>query len=325
MKKLDAFRAWGMILRGRSPMLSVEITRECPLKCPGCYAYEPQHLGELGPLRTLADYKGQQLIDRMVALVRKHRPLHLSIVGGEPLVRFRELDVLLPLLDKMGVEVQMVTSAVRPIPLAWAKLPSLHLAVSVDGLQPDHDERRKPATYKKIVENIAGHSVVIHCTVTRQMILKKAVQPDYFREFLTFWSARSEVRKIWFSIFTPQVGDSDEETLLPNERKAVLEELSSLRSSFRKLELPDVVVRGYLHPPKSPKDCIFARTTLSLTADLEAQITPCQFGGNPDCSQCGCMASAGIQSVGEHRLFGFLPVKSIYFASDRIGQAFKRN
>jgi hypothetical protein len=36
------------------------------------------------------------------------------------------------------------------------------------------------------------------------------------------------------------------------------------------------------------------------------------------------MASAGLQSIGDHQLLGFLPVKHIYFASDRIGQTVAR-
>src|SRR5215510_3093805 len=316
MKEIDIFRGWGRILTGRYPMLSIEVTRECPLRCPGCYAYEPEHLGELGPLRTLADYKGQELIDGVVSLVRRFRPIHLSIVGGEPLVRFRELDVLLPRLSRMGVEVQLVTSAVRPIPSAWSKIKDLHLVVSIDGLQPDHDRRRAPATYERILQNIVGHSITVHCTVTRQM----AGRAKYFEEFLSFWSSRSEVRKIWFSLFTPQVGDTAEETLLPDERAEVLAELAGLRPLFPKVHLPDVVLEGYRHPPRSPSECIFARTTLSITADLQSRILPCQFGGNPDCAQCGCIASAGLKAIGEYRLLGLLPVKSIYQASDHIGK-----
>jgi sulfatase maturation enzyme AslB (radical SAM superfamily) len=324
MKKRDIFRGWARILSGHHPMLSVEITRECPLRCPGCYAYQPEHLGDLGPLRTLADYKGQQLIDGLLALVRRRRPLHLSIVGGEPLVRFRELDVLLPQLDKMGVEVQLVTSAVRPIPTEWAKIEALHLVVSIDGLQPDHDVRRAPATYERILRNIEGHSITVHCTVTHQMASKDAGGARYFEEFLSFWSARPEVRKIWFSIFTPQIGEEATEILPPDERAAVLEEIARLRPLFPKLYMPNVVLEGYRRPPKSPKECIFARTTFSITADLEGRITPCQFGGNPDCSQCGCIASAGLKSIGDYQLFGVLPVKSIFFASDRVGRTVSR-
>lgn len=39
------FRAWGTILAGYRPNLSIEITRECPLRCPGCHAYGGDHLG----------------------------------------------------------------------------------------------------------------------------------------------------------------------------------------------------------------------------------------------------------------------------------------
>src|ERR1044072_4397147 len=115
MKKTDVFRAWGRILSGSYPSLSIEITRECPLRCPGCYAYDPEHLGDVGPLRSLADHKGQDLIDGVLSLVRRYRPVHGSIVVGEPLVRFRELDILLPRLSEMGIAVHLVTSAVGQI------------------------------------------------------------------------------------------------------------------------------------------------------------------------------------------------------------------
>jgi sulfatase maturation enzyme AslB (radical SAM superfamily) len=320
MKQIDAYRVWGRVLGGYYPMLSVEITRECPLRCPGCYAYEPEHLGQLGPLRTLADYKGQQLIDGMLALVRRYRPVHISIVGGEPLVRFRELDVLLPRLSDMGIEVQLVTSAVRPIPPGWASIKELHLVVSIDGLQAEHDLRRAPATYERILQNIAGHRVIVHCTVTHQM----AKDPTSFEAFLTFWSDRAEVRKIWFSLFTPQIGDTAEEILPKQERAQVLTELARLRPLFPKLHLPNMVIDGFRRPPQNPSECIFARTTLSITADLQGRILPCQFGGNPDCSQCGCIASAGLKAVGDYRLLGALPIKSIFFASDRIGAVIAR-
>ena len=309
-------RAWGRILRGQYPSLSIEITRECPLRCPGCYAYEPEHLGAVGPLRSLADRKGEDLVEGVVALVRRYRALHVSIVGGEPLVRFRELDALLPLLSDMGITVQLVTSAVRPIPVAWSTIKGLILTVSIDGLQPEHDHRRKPATYERILKNINGHRVTVHCTITRQMIGRE----NYFHEFVSFWSGRAEVRKIWFSFFTPQRGVAAIENLLPTERTEVLAELVKLRREFPKVYLPDSVVAGFRKPPQSPADCLFARTTINFTADLTNRISPCQFGGEPDCSQCGCFASAGLNAVGEHRLLGILPLRAIYEASDAIGK-----
>src|ERR1043166_5916768 len=46
-------KAWGKILTGYQPNLSIEITRECPLTCPGCYAYGSDHLGGDVTLREL--------------------------------------------------------------------------------------------------------------------------------------------------------------------------------------------------------------------------------------------------------------------------------
>jgi MoaA/NifB/PqqE/SkfB family radical SAM enzyme len=319
LNKFDVFKAWGRILSGGYPSMSIEITRECPLRCPGCYAYEPEHLQDNGLLRDLTDFKGDDLVTRVLDLVRKHKPLHLSIVGGEPLVRFRELDILLPKLSEMGIAVQLVTSAVREIPKAWNKIKGLYIVVSIDGLQPEHDARRKPATYERILRNIQDQIITVHCTVTSQT----AQREGYYEEFLAFWSARPEVKKIWFSLFTPQIGAKDEEILPPKVRMNIISELAGLRTRFPKLILPNSVVKGYQNPPKSPDECIFARTTLNLTADLTSRVTPCQFGGTPDCSQCGCIASAGLAAVGSWKLFNIIPLRSIYNASDRIGQTFR--
>ena len=315
MKKSDVFRAWGKILTGQYPSLSIEITRECPLRCPGCYAYEPVHLGDAGPLRSLADHKSQELIDGVMKLVEKHRPLHISIVGGEPLVRYRELNTLLPMLSEKGIAVQLVTSAVRTIPAEWDSIADLHLVVSIDGQEADHDVRRKPATYRRILENIKGQRITVHCTITRQMIGR----PGYFEEFLDFWTPRPEVKKVWFSIFTPQKGASDEEILTRNERNAVLDELAVLRDRFPKLDLHDLVLKGLRNPPASPEECLFSQTTINYSADFKTRITPCQFGGDPDCLQCGCMASAGLNAVGSYKLLGAIELDSIYRASVKIG------
>src|SRR5262245_5807703 len=320
MHKVDLLKAWSRILTGSYPSLSIEITRECPLRCPGCYAYEPSHLGQIGPLRSLSDRKGDELVAGVLNLVHRYRPILVSLVGGEPLVRLRELDVLLPRLSEMGIVVQLVTSAVRKIPAAWSGINRLLLVVSVDGLQPEHDERRKPATYERILKNIDGHRVTVHCTITQQM----AGRDHYFERFLSFWSDRPEVKKIWFSFFTPQLGIEAKENLSPAERVEVLNELAPLRRQFPKLYLPDTLLAGYRRPPTSPADCVFARTTVNFTADLTSKISPCQFGGEPDCSQCGCLASVGLKAIGEHRVLKVVSARTLYEASDAIGKRVAR-
>jgi MoaA/NifB/PqqE/SkfB family radical SAM enzyme len=312
--------AWGRILTGYTPAMSIEITRECPLRCPGCYAYGDDHLGGEINLREVRDFKGQELVDGVLALVDKHRPLHLSIVGGEPLVRYRELGTLLPILADRGIHVQLVTSAVREIPKEWHGLRRFTITVSIDGLQPEHDARRKPATYERILKNIVGHRITVHCTVTRQLIHR----PGYLEDFLKFWSARPEVRKVWMSLYTPQIGEISAERLTPQDRKRVVSDLLALRVKYPKLEAPEGLLGVYADPPASPDECVFARTTMTVSADLTTKITPCQFGGAPDCSSCGCIASAGLAAVARHHLWGFIPVGSIFTGSVKVGEQVRR-
>jgi MoaA/NifB/PqqE/SkfB family radical SAM enzyme len=307
--------AWGRVLRGRKPLLSIEITKECPLHCPGCYAYEPEHLGET-PLRQLADYRGQQLVEAVLALARRHRPLHISIVGGEPLVRYRELGILLPILERMNIEVQLVTSAVRPVPSDWRLLRCLHLVVSVDGLPPEHDLRRAPATYERILENIRGHEVIVHCTITRQQLAREG----YLEEFTQFWSGRPEARKIWFSLFTPQDGQQSAERLTPEDRIRAINEMGALAARYRKVDVSRRTLEGYLRPPATPSECLFAQNTLCVSADLATHVTPCQFGGRPVCTECGCLASAGMAGIGRYKIGGILPVAAVFSASQAVGQ-----
>jgi MoaA/NifB/PqqE/SkfB family radical SAM enzyme len=313
-------RAWGLVLAGYRPNISVEITRECPLRCPGCYAYGDEHLGGGVTLRGLADYQGDELVSRFMALIDRHRPLHVSIVGGEPLVRYRELGKILPRLAKRRIHTQLVTSAVRPIPQEWAEIPRLQIVTSIDGLQPEHDARRTPATYDRILKHIEGHQITVHCTITRQQVRRAG----YLEEFLRAWQGNTNTRLIWMSLYTPQVGEISEERLRPADRATVIAELRRLKPHFSKLQLPDAVLDVYAAPPDSPDNCIFAKTTECYSSDLERRITPCQFGGNPDCSNCGCLASAGLEAIGRHRLSGGLPVGRIFYASLRVGQAVER-
>lgn len=316
----EVIRAWGKILNGYKPNLSVEITRECPLSCPGCYAYGDQHLGGDVTLRGLSDYKGDELVTRFMALIDEQRPMHVSIVGGEPLVRFRELGRILPQLAKRRIHSQLVTSAVRPIPIEWARLPRLQIVVSIDGLQPEHDERRKPATYDRIVKHIAGHQITVHCTVTRQ----QARREGYLEEFIRHWQENADTRLIWVSLYTPQKGEISAERLTAADRQRVIADLRRLRQHYSKLKLADGLLNVYDRPPASPDNCIFARTTECISSDLERRITPCQFGGDPDCSNCGCIASAGLEAIGRHKLRGGIRVGRIFYASLHAGTVIKK-
>jgi len=225
-------------------MLSIEITRECPLSCPGCYAYGDNHLGGAVTLRGLSDYRGDALVDGVVRLVRLHRPLHVSLVGGEPLVRHRELSLILPILSEMRVHTMVVTSAVIPIPRAWMEIPRVRVVVSVDGLPEHHDVRRKPATYERILKNIEGCRVNIHGTITRPMLER----PGYLEEYVGFWSERPEVVRMWMSLYTPQRGEQSAEMLTPAQRDTAAGDLLRARARYPKLLMNAGIADGASQP-----------------------------------------------------------------------------
>lgn len=320
VKTSEVIQAWGRTLTGYKPSLSIEITKECPLRCPGCYAYADGHVGQGTNLRDLADQRGDMLVRNVLAVVDEHRPLHLSIVGGDPLVRFRELNSLLPELEKRGIFVQIVTSAFRQIPLEWARMKRVGIVVSIDGLQPEHDARRKPATYERILKNIEGHRITVHCTITAQMMDR----PGYLEDFLRFWTAKEEIGKVWMSMFTPQRGEVAAEILSPEQRVQAVAELLRLRTVYPKLDMFEAQVREFARPPASPRECIFAQTTTVISADLKTQILPCQLGGNPDCSQCGCVASMGLAAVGKHYLGLGLTAGKVFEVSNKAGTRIRK-
>jgi len=189
------------------------------------------------------------------------------------------------------------------------------VVVSIDGLAPEHDKRRAPATYERILKNIQGHNITVHCTITSQMMRRAG----YLQEFLAFWNNVPEAKRIWMSMYTPQVGERAEEILSQPQRSQAVSELLELRKSYPKLEMKDAVLRAFLRPPATPSECIFAQTTHSMSADLTTVIGPCQFGGAPDCSQCGCIASMGLEALGRHRVLQ-IQVRDLFRITTRVAK-----
>jgi len=312
--------SWGKVLRGHTPMLSIEVTRECPLHCPGCYAYGENHLGGETTLRQLNDKRGDELVRGVLELVERHKPLHVTLVGGEPMVRHRELGRILPEMARRGVYSMVVTSGIIPIPMEWMALPRFTAAISVDGLPEHHNVRRNPATYERILENQAGRRFCVHWTITAQMLMR----PGYLEEYVRYWSERPEVLHIWVSIYSPQRGEESPEMLSREQRAHLADELPRLRERYPMLLASRGYAQALLHPPASPEQCTFSRLSKNYSADLKTHVEPCVFGGDPDCSQCGCAASAASHWVSEMRLAGPLKARHLLHGSMRIGSAVAR-
>ena len=316
----ELLAAWGRILHGKAPLLSIEITRECPLTCPGCYAYGDGHLGAGRTLRELSDLRGDALVGGVLGLVAKHGALHVSLVGGEPLIRHRELSRILPELSRRRVFTLVVTSGVIPIPKEWMGLPRSRVAVSIDGLPEHHDERRRPATYARVLENIRDCEVNIHWTITRPMLQRAG----YLEEYVSFWSARREVNRIWVSLYTPQQGENTPEMLSPDDRASLARHLAPLRERYPKFLMSRGLAQALLEPPNNPQECLFSKMSTNYSADLKSKVEPCVFGGTPDCKQCGCAISAGLHYVQTVRVGGPLRVGHLVKGSIKIGSLLGR-
>ena len=110
---------------------------------------------------------------------------------------------------------------------------------------------------------------------------------------------------------------------MPEQRRDVMDTLLDLRRVYPKLDMAEAVIREIAHPYQNPSECIFAQTTNIVSADLKTKVTPCQFGGDPDCSQCGCIATLGLAAVGHHRVAGPLTAGHLFHVSDKVGRTWR--
>jgi MoaA/NifB/PqqE/SkfB family radical SAM enzyme len=236
------------------------------------------------------------------------------------MMRHRELDRILPALSEMGIFSMVVTSGVIPIPAHWMEFSRLRVAVSVDGLPEHHDIRRQPATYERILKNIAGRKINVHWVITQPMLARS----NYLEEYVAFWNARPEVDHIWISLYSPQMDEESPERLSPEDRQRVARELPPLGTRYPKLLIPGGMARAFVDPPSNPQSCVFSRMSVNYSADLESRVEPCVFGGNPDCSQCGCSISSALHWIKKERIAGPLRVGHLVNASLSIGSTVNR-
>jgi len=194
------------------------------------------------------------------------------------------------------------------------------VAVAIDGLPEHHDRRRKPATYARILENIRGLEVNIHWTITGPMMKR----PGYLEEYVAFWQARPEVKRIWVSLYSPQQGEHTLEMLTLEERHQVARELPHLREVYPKLLMSPGIAQAFLEPPRNPQECLFSTMSTNYSADLTTRVEPCIFGGTPDCSQCGCVVSSGLHHVQAIKLAGLVKIGQLVRASTAIGSVVNR-
>ena len=208
--------AWGRILRRLHPGAFHRDHPGVPAAVPGLL-----RLRRRAPAAArrrcaqLGDYKGDELVERTLALVREHRPLHLSIIGGEPLVRFRELDEILPACwppghlhagrhqrraadpGRVGRDPEAEDRGVDRRPAARTRC-----AARAGDLRADPEAHRGGADHRALHGHApAGAAARLPARVRAHVVGGARV-----------------TRQIWVSLYTPQIGEVSEERLTPELR-----------------------------------------------------------------------------------------------------------
>jgi hypothetical protein len=132
------------------------------------------------------------------------------------------------------------------------------------------------------------------------------------------------VKRIWVSLYSPQQGEHTPEMLTMEERQRVARELPELRDAYPKLLMNPGIGQALLDPPKNPGECLFSTMSTNFSADLATRVEPCIFGGTPDCSQCGCVASSGLHHVQQRKLVGPLSIGHLVRGSTAVGRLMNR-
>jgi hypothetical protein len=100
--------------------------------------------------------------------------------------------------------------------------------------------------------------------------------------------------------------------------------LPPLSANYPKLLIPEGMARAFVSPPKNPQSCLFAKMSVNYSADFKTHVEPCVFGGNPDCSNCGCSISSALHWIEDIKVAGPLRVGHLVNASLSIGSAWNR-
>ena len=196
------------------------------------------------------------------------------------------------------------------------RLPRFVAAVSIDGLPEHHNVRRHPATYERILATRRApreYSLDDHCADAGAARLSRRVCP--------LLECASEVRNIWVSLYSPQRGEQSAECLTSAQREQVARELPRLRALYPKLLTPKGYAQALLNPPKSPEGVRLLAALEEFFRRLKTHVEPCVFGGDPDCSQCGCSASAATHWISGISVVGPLKSQASAARIDAIGSA----
>ena len=215
-----------------------------------------------------------------------------------------------------------MTSAVREIPAEWRGIPRLSIVVSIDGLQPEHDVRRTPATYDRILKHIEGHSITVHCTVTRQQVNRQG----YIEEFLQFWSARDRSREdLGQPLHAADRRGRPTSGCCPPIARSVDRRSAGAAPALSEAGDAEGADRGLRRAAAlAGRMRLRAHDDDDLGRPDDARSRRASSAARPTAATAAASRRPGLAAVARHQLFGFIPVGSIFTGSLKVGERVRR-
>ncbi|MEK7121655.1 MAG: hypothetical protein AAB857_03025 [Patescibacteria group bacterium] len=271
--------------RGQGIGFSFNLSDRCPVGCD-CY------WRAMGRVKELSD----EAIIRFFEARRDEGLKLVTIIGGEPYVRRGLLPKITPIMPANW----LVTSGTTPL----LHLPKTTHFVSIDGKDADtHDRVRKmPGLYVRILKNLTKARAEGKFPVFIHSVLN-ALNYWQVKEMLSLWRENGLVDGIAFSLVTRIRSDgySDDLLLKREQRAEVIAELLRLKSEFGPFLAMSSAMIQHMHPSlteaQSVKNCGTAQFVASYDASGE-RIPQCIFSDKGDCSQCGCVITPMVETLG---------------------------
>ena len=264
---------------------SVDVTRECNLRCGHCYFFEQEHQQEL----SVEQWK--DTFERCKD--DGYRFYQCAWVGGEPLLRKPLVE-----LGRSYFKYNTVTTN-GSIPLPDWKDVSWY--ISVDGGRQTHDTlRNMPGLYDTIrqtIDQTDGLKITIAYCITSANVAEIDAS-------LAEWSKNPKVRNMLFSFYTPIRGLDDALWLDWHEKDRILDTLIAQKSEYSDFILNTERALQLMKSDRArtvTDSCPFAAKSFAFDPAGNLK-QPCMMGPKADCNRCGCVVPFYLKSLTDRRL-----------------------
>ncbi len=282
----------------RNAFGSIDVTKDCNLRCSHCYFFEGSE-GAAPAYEATPQLAVEAWIEKLEHLKATTSRVDFPFfqctwVGGEPLMR-RQLIEQGRRFFKYNT---VVTNGTIPLP-DW---PDVSWYISIDGDQEIHEKiRRKSGIYAKAIKNVADHpglSVTIAYCITR-------ANAHCLEQAVIDWAAAG-ARHMTFDFYTPigDMCDGDDSLFLPlAERDVVLDRLLELKRIYGDFfVLPERAFRLMKSDisRQVTDNCLFSTKAFAFGPD-GVQKEKCMMGPKADCDRCGCVVPFYLASLTDRR------------------------